>query len=486
MAGNVPRILIVDDTPSNLRYLQAIFDGEGFSVSVAESGEEALSRAAADPPEVVLLDLRMPGMDGMESLTRLKAMSPELQVIMLTSHGEVATAVEAIKRGAEDFMIRPIQSDHLVLTIRRALERRELKAQVENLRSLVGRQGYLARLITPSPQMHELGAVIRQVAGSNFTVLIQGETGTGKELVARAIHQESGRADKPFIAIDAGAIPEALVESELFGHDKGAFSGADRRKEGLFQMANAGTLFLDEVSNLPLSSQPKLLRAIQERQVRPVGSSRAQAVDVRLIAATNGSLDNHIAKGAFREDLYYRLAEFVISLPPLRERREDIAPLGHSFLEEASVELKRPASVISEGAAKLLKNFSWPGNVRQLRNVMRRAALQASGVTIDVRDIEPMLRRVTADAGDGTHAPSADAAADYGEARPATNGGQSLKDIARNAVEEAEKQAIVEALRATGGNKQKAAVKLQTDYKTLFVKLKRYGLGSSRGQAAAN
>jgi len=486
MAGNVPRILIVDDTPSNLRYLQAIFDGEGFSVSVAESGEEALSRAAADPPEVVLLDLRMPGMDGMESLTRLKAMSPELQVIMLTSHGEVATAVEAIKRGAEDFMIRPIQSDHLVLTIRRALERRELKAQVENLRSLVGRQGYLARLITPSPQMHELGAVIRQVAGSNFTVLIQGETGTGKELVARAIHQESGRADKPFIAIDAGAIPEALVESELFGHDKGAFSGADRRKEGLFQMANAGTLFLDEVSNLPLSSQPKLLRAIQERQVRPVGSSRAQAVDVRLIAATNGSLDNHIAKGAFREDLYYRLAEFVISLPPLRERREDIAPLGHSFLEEASVELKRPASVISEGAAKLLKNFSWPGNVRQLRNVMRRAALQASGVTIDVRDIEPMLRRVTADAGDGTHAPSADGAADYGEARPATNGGQSLKDIARNAVEEAEKQAIVEALRATGGNKQKAAVKLQTDYKTLFVKLKRYGLGSSRGQAAAN
>jgi transcriptional regulator with GAF, ATPase, and Fis domain len=217
------------------------------------------------------------------------------------------------------------------LTVRRTLERRELKAQVENLRRLVDRQGYLARLIAPSPRMRELVEQIRQVADSTFTVLIQGETGTGKELVARAIHQESSRADKPFIAIDSGAIPDTLVESELFGHEKGAFSGAERRKDGHFQMADGGTLFLDEVSNLPLPSQPKMLRAIQERQIRAVGSSRAQPVDVRIIAATNESLGKHIEKGLFRQDLYYRLAEFVILLPPLRERREDILPLAKHF-----------------------------------------------------------------------------------------------------------------------------------------------------------
>src|SRR5260370_6386895 len=359
---------------------------------MAESGEEALSGAADELPDLVLLDLRMPGMGGMETISRFKALAAELPVIMLTSYGEVSEAVEAIKRGAEDFLIRPIQSDRLTLTVRRALERSELKAQVEHLRRLVDRQGYLARLIAPSPRMRELVEQIRQVADSNFTVLIQGETGTGKELVARAIHQESPRAAEPFIAIDCGAIPDTLVESELFGHEKGAFSGADRRKEGHFQMANAGTLFLDEVSNLPLPSQPKLLRAIQERQIRTVGSSRAMPVDVRIIVATNESLRDHIDKGLFRQDLYYRLAEFAISLPPLRERREDILPLAQHFLEEASVELKRPGSVIAQSAARVLQACPWPGNIRQLRNVMRRAVLQAPGVTTDANDIQPLLQ----------------------------------------------------------------------------------------------
>jgi two-component system, NtrC family, response regulator HydG len=364
-----PRILVVDDTPANLRLLQGTFELAGLSVAMAESGEEALSAATDKLPDLVLLDLRMPGIGGMETLSRFKALAAELPVIMLTSYGEVAEAVEAIKRGAEDFLVRPIQGDRLTLTVRRALERSELKAQVEHLRRLVDRQGYLARLIAPSPRMRELVEQIRQVADSNFTVLIQGETGTGKELVARAIHQESPRADKPFIAIDSGAIPDTLVESELFGHEKGAFSGADRRKEGHFQMANAGTLFLDEVSNLPLPSQPKLLRAIQERQVIMVGSSRAMPVNVRIIVATNESLHDHIDKGLFRQDLYYRLAEFVISLPPLRERREDILPLAKFFLDEASVELKRPGSLITGAAAQLLQGCPWPGNIRQLRNV---------------------------------------------------------------------------------------------------------------------
>ncbi|HXR35762.1 MAG TPA: sigma-54 dependent transcriptional regulator [Candidatus Binataceae bacterium] len=475
-----PRILVVDDTLANRSLLQATFELEGFTVTLAERGEDALSGAAGDLPDLVLLDLRMPGMDGMEALSRFKALAAELPVIVLTSHGEVAEAVEAIKRGADDFLIRPIENDRLVITVKRSLERCELKTQVKNLRSLVDRQGYLARLIAPSPRMHELVELIRQVAGSNFTVLIQGETGTGKELVARAIHQESPRADKPFIAIDAGAIPDTLVESELFGHEKGSFSGAERRKEGYFQMANAGTLFLDEVSNLPLPSQPKLLRVIQERQVRPVGASRALPVDVRIIAACNEDLHQHVDKGLFRQDLYYRLAEFVISLPPLRERREDILPLAKCFLDEASVELKRSGSIITGEAASLLQACPWPGNIRQLRNVMRRAALQTTGAVISGKAIQPLLQ-----AGHGlSPEPLAPVPAPGpGEMPTAPNGAESLRDIARSATEAAEKHAIIEALRATGGNKQKAATRLKTDYKTLFVKLKRYGLGNARPAA---
>ncbi len=488
MTVSVPRILVVDDTPANLRLLQATFELQGFTVIDAQSGEAALSEAARNTPDLVLLDLRMPGMSGMETLSKLKAMAADLPVIILTLYGEVPEAVEAIKCGAEDFLVRPIESERLILTVRRALERCELKTQVDNLRRLVDRQGYLARLMTPSPQMRELANLIRRVADSNFTVLIQGETGTGKELVARAIHQESPRADNPFIAIDAGAIPEALVESELFGYEKGAFSGADRRRDGHFQTANGGTLFLDEVSNLPISSQPKLLRAIQERQVLPVGATRVVAVDVRLIAASNHSLDNSVSKDLFREDLYYRLAEFVISLPPLRERREDILPLAHAFLGEATVELKRPASVITEGAANLLRDCAWPGNIRQLRNVMRRAALQTTGVAIDAKDLQALLQVASGSSHEppaAVHAASPSAAWDTAAAA-VSNNGRSLKDIARVAFEAAEKQAIAEALRTTGGHKQKAAQLLQTDYKTLFVKLKRYGIGRDHQVLASN
>jgi DNA-binding NtrC family response regulator len=471
--GNPVKILVTDDNGANLKLLQTIFELEGFTVMLAQSGEEAIAQATATPPDIVLLDLKMPGMDGLETLSRLKERAPRLPIVMLTSYGEVPTAIEAIKRGAEDFLLRPIQNDRLVLTVRRALEHRSLKTEVEALRRMVNRQGYLARLITPSPQMHQLVESIRQVAASNFTVLIEGETGTGKELVARAIHQESRRSDKPFIAIDAGAIPEALVESELFGHEKGAFSGAERRKDGHFQMANGGTLFLDEVSNLPPPSQPKLLRAMQERRIRPVGSSQTAAVDVRVIAASNANLQDQVHKGLFRQDLYFRLAEFVISLPPLRARPEDIVPLARSFLDEARVELKRPASVLTEGAARLLQNYRWPGNIRQLRNVMRRAALQSTGATIEAAELEPML----ADESSG----AAPAQVSWSAALPAPEfNGFSLRDVARSAQEAAEKRAIIDALRATGGHKQKAAMLLKTDYKTLFLKLKRYGLSSTR------
>ena len=480
MTDKVPRILIVDDTAANLKLLQAIFEFERFSVTLAESGEAALAQAAVRLPDIALLDLRMPGMDGIETLGKLKAMAPTLPVIILTSHLEIAAAVEAIKLGAEDFLVRPIQSDHLVHKVRRTLERCELKAEVENLRHLVHRQGYLARLMTPSPQMREVGNSIRRVADSNFTVLIQGETGTGKELVARAIHQESPRADNPFIAIDAGAIPEALVESELFGYEKGAFSGADRRKDGHFQTAKGGTLFLDEVSNLPIASQPKLLRAIQERQVLPVGATRVVEVDARLIAASNHSLDISVSKGLFREDLYYRLAEFVIVLPPLRERREDILPLAQAFLGEATVELKRPASVITQARSRSAARLPLAG---QYPSIAQCDA--ACGAADNERgNRRPGPRTVVANSfrfhpGAACDRSGRSSSAASNPAPDAvSNSGRSLKDIARVAFEAAEKQAITEALRTTGGHKQKAALLLQTDYKTLFVKLKRYGLGN--------
>jgi two-component system nitrogen regulation response regulator GlnG len=309
---------------------------------------------------------------------------------------------------------------------------------------------------------------ITNVARANLTVLIQGRTGTGKEVVARAIHQESSRAGKPFVAVDCGAIPETLVESELFGFEKGAFSGADRHKEGYFQVAHGGTLFLDEAGNLSLTAQAKLLRVIQERQVTPIGTSRAVPVDVRIIAATNAEFESKVETGHFREDLYYRLAEFTIQLQPLRDRPEDIPALARLFVDEASLELHRSISGIEEDAVRLLQGYAWPGNVRELRNIMRRAVLQARHVMIRAEDILSLLAKA-ADSNliEALAAP------------PVANNhgcGRSLKEIANGAVEAAEREAIAGALQAAGGNKSAAARILQIDYKTLFAKLRRYQL----------
>jgi two-component system nitrogen regulation response regulator GlnG len=456
------KILITDDNLMNRRLLAAVFESQGFQIRLAESGEEALKEIAAELPSVLLLDLRMPGMDGLEVLRKAKEVAPQLPVILLTAHGDLPDAVQAIKLGAYDFLARPINNDKLVLTVRRALERQQLMGEVQDLRRQLEAASSLGRFNTSGQAIRGIVHQIQQVAGSSLTVLIQGETGTGKELVARAIHQQSSRSAKPFVAIDCGAIPENLLESELFGYEKGAFSGADRRKEGYFQTAEGGSMFLDEVANLPVGTQAKLLRVIQERHVQPLGGTRSFPMNIRFIAAANEALDSQVSAGRFRQDLYYRLAEFIIVLPPLRERRDDILPLARRFQEEASVELRRPVQGISDAAAEILVNHNWPGNVRELRNLVRQAVLQASGPMIDVSDIRQVGMKRTASASI--------------TAEVAVPMGSSLKEISDSASAAAEKQAIVEALRTSRGNKSRAARLLKVDYKTLHVKIKRYSL----------
>src|SRR6266852_6403045 len=426
------KILITDDNLMNRRLLAAVFESQGFQIRLSESGEEALKEIAAEVPSVLLLDLRMPGMDGLEVLRRTKEVAPQLPVILLTAHGDLPDAVQAIKLGAYDFLARPINNDKLVLTVRRALERQQLMGEVQDLRRQLDAASSLGRFNTS-------GQAIRGI-----------------------VHQQDSRSAKPFVAIDCGAIPENLLESELFGYEKGAFSGADRRKEGYFQTAEGGSMFLDEVANLPVGTQAKLLRVIQERHVQPLGGTRSFPMDIRFIAAANEALDSQVSAGRFRQDLYYRLAEFIIVLPPLRERRDDILPLARRFQEEASVELRRPVQGISDAAAEILVNHNWPGNVRELRNLVRQAVLQASGSMIEVSDVRHVGMKRTA-------SPSI-------TAEVAVPMGSSLKEISDSASSAAEKQAIVEALRASRGNKSRAARLLKVDYKTLHVKIKRYSL----------
>ncbi|MBF8288830.1 MAG: Sigma-54-dependent Fis family transcriptional regulator [Candidatus Rokubacteria bacterium] len=367
------KILVVDDEPNIRAVLSECLAAAGFETSQASDGDEAVAAVQAERPAVILLDVLMPRMGGMDALPELKRIAPDVPVIMCTAYMDVPTAVRAMQLGAYDYLTKPFDPKLLILTVQRALERQALLARIDELTS----QGEGISLADRMGGSRGIEAVIRQVAQvarSNFTVLIQGETGTGKELVARAIHNQSPRRDKPFVAVDCGAIPETLVESELFGYEKGAFTGAVRHKDGRFQAAGSGTVFLDEVGNLPLPTQAKLLRAIEERQVTPLGATRQVPVDARIIAASNVDLEDASRAGRFRPDLYYRLNEFGISLPPLRSRRDDIAHLASRFLDEVSMELRRPVRGITGDAMELLRHHGWPGNVRELKNVIRKAA----------------------------------------------------------------------------------------------------------------
>ena len=455
-------LLIIDDDDSNCRLIKAIFRAEGMEVVKAHDGRAGIDLALSGPPDIILLDLHMPGLDGLDVLARLKQELPALPVVMLTGHKDVKTAVRATQLGAFDYLTKPFVNDEVVAVVRRALETRALQLEVEELRLRLraGAGGGLAAQMGPSPQVRTLVEQVRTVAGTGFTVLVAGETGSGKELVAQAIHRESERRDKPFVAIDCGAIPEHLLESELFGHEKGAFTGAERTKRGQFQLAQGGTLFLDEVGNLPMNLQAKLLRVLESRQVQAVGADRSADLDVRFVAATNDDLHARAATGQFRADLYFRLAQYTISIPALRDRPADIPHLANRFLAEASVELRRPVQQIAPSALELLAAHPWTGNVRELHNVIRQAVLKSRELIIGeavVRDLlksPGVVRQV------------------MGAAPP----GLSLREVAAAAADAAERGAITEALRSVQGNKSQAARALRTDYKTLHLKMKRLGI----------
>jgi two-component system response regulator HydG len=401
-------------------------------------------------------------MDGMAVLERLKDEAPAIPIVMLTGSRDVKDAVRAIKLGAFDYLTKPMDREQVVMVVRRALESRAMKEELEELRRRAGHETAedLASRMGRSAAVRALIDQVSLVATSNFTVLILGETGTGKELVAQALHALSDRRRRPFVALDCGAIPEALLESELFGHEKGAFTGADRRKEGRFRLAEGGTCLLDEIGNLPLPLQAKLLRVLESGQVQAVGADHTMPMNVRFIAATNNDLQERAAQGAFRSDLYFRLAQYSIRLPPLRERHEDIPFLAMRFVQEASTELRHPIETIVPPAIDVLVAHPWPGNVRELRNVMRRAVLQTTGLAVKADTVRAVLGEL---AGERVAAPAGVA-------------GASLRDVASQAAAAAERHAICEALRASAGNKSVAARALKTDYKTLHVKMKNLGI----------
>ena len=460
--------LVVDDEEDARSNLTHILEREGINVTTAADGYEGIRKlqTLSPRPKVVLLDVGMPGIDGMEVLRQIRQMNDDLPVVLITGHADIHQSVEAMKDGAYDYLAKPFDNSEVARITLRALS----DGQLREHKVTSGEQSEYLSLFEsmgPSNSIARIAADVHRVAKSDFSVLLIGETGAGKELVASAIHRSSPRLNAPIVTVDCGAIPEALLESELFGHEKGSFTGADRQKLGKFEVANGGTLFLDEVANLPLSSQAKLLRAIQSRTIQRIGGTTPIRVDFRLIAATNRSLRELVVSGAFREDLYYRLCDFTIEIPSLRERKEDILYLSKRFLDMTEAELGKQTKGLSEEAVEALISYNWPGNVRELKSVIRRAALMTKGAISEKDlDIEPC----------GTLVPIS---ALQGEGLPWKSA--SLRDIVQKSVIEVERRVIISVLQYTGGNKAKAARLLQIDYKTMHSKVKQFGIQAGGG-----
>jgi DNA-binding NtrC family response regulator len=455
------KILIVDDE-KDMRWLLSNFLKEnGYAINEAKDCRDALDFLKKNsPPDLILLDLRIPGeMDGIDLLREIKTTMPEIQVIILTAHGNIGSAVEAIKLGAYDYLTKPFENERLRLTIKRALESQKLIQEVLQLKTELKKEFDLESIMGTSPEIKKILERINKVACTNFTVLIEGESGTGKEIVAHAIHRASLGGNGPFVAVDCGAIPDTLIESELFGYEKGAFTGADREKKGQFELADNGTIFLDEIGNLPYHVQNKLLRMIQERKIQKLGGKQAFPINVRIVVATNIPLLQLVEGRKFRSDLYYRLNEFKIELPPLKKRKEDIPFLAKEFIEEGNVELKKNVRGLQKDSLTMLINYDWPGNVRELKNVIKRAVLLAG------ERIEPshlIFDHITFLNQPLTPHPQA------------IDEETSLKEITKKAVYLVEKKAIERALARSSGNKSKASKMLKVDYKTLLSKIKEY------------
>jgi DNA-binding NtrC family response regulator len=444
-------ILIAEDESTLREGLSQAFSENGFKVVQAASGREAIERMERQVFDLVVTDLKMPGGDGMEVLKRARNVNEETPVIIMTAFGTVEGAVEAIKQGAYDYIQKPFSIDELELKIHRALEHRRLLQKVSYL-GAPGAEG----IVGESGSMKEIFITIEKVAGSNATVLIVGETGTGKELIAEAIHRNSPRRDSNFVKMNCASLTDTLLESELFGHEKGAFTGADRQRSGRFELANEGTLFLDEVGNMSASTQAKVLRAIQEQEFERVGGSRTLKVDVRIIAATNVDLPAAIAEGRFREDLFYRLNVVNIRVPPLRERRDDILPLARHFLSKFGRELKRPQKGFGDRAVEMLMRHDWPGNVRELENTIERAVLMAESETVNESDLSILGHRN----GNGD--------------MPA------LVDPSLLNLELLEKQALLEALKRSNWVQKEAAKLLGVSSRVMNYKVAKHGITNDR------
>ena len=457
------RVLVVDDERKMRRVLQILLEQMGLESVAAESGEEALEHFSGERVDLVLTDLRLPGMSGIDLLARIRETNADVPVVVLTAHGTVQTAVAAMKQGAFDYILKPFDVQAIEGIIRNALEMRRFRTENRFLKEQAAATPTFENLVGVSPAMQALYDLIRQVAPAKTAVLITGETGTGKELVARAIHNLSPRREQLFVPLNCAAIPPELLESELFGHVRGAFTGAQVERTGKFELADGGTLFLDEIGDMAYPLQAKLLRVLQEGVIERVGSNKPITVDARVVSSTNRDLEANIRSGAFREDLYYRLNVFRVQLPPLRERRDDIVQLATFFLGKFGAELGKGALALAGDTHGPLQQYDWPGNVRELRNLMERAAVLCRTGEVDAALLRILLPAAPAESA-GT------AASDIGsEPAPA-----SLE--LEPAVEELERKLILRALASASDNKVEAARLLGVSERTLWYKLKRYGL----------
>jgi two-component system, NtrC family, response regulator AtoC len=451
------RILIADDELNICKVLSATLRKEGYEVATAHDGEEAISIIKNGNVQVIVTDLKMPKVDGLEVLRFVQKTTPDIPVIVITAHGTVDNAVQALKSGAFDYITKPFEKTELIRTIAKAVKTESLSQKDFHP---VPAEADRYRIIGQNPKMKEIYDIIEKVADTPSTVLIMGESGTGKELIAAALHYNSSRRNRPFIKINCAAIPRELMESELFGYEKGAFTGAVGSKPGRFELADGGTLFLDEIAEIPVEMQVKLLRSLQESEFERVGGVQTTHVDVRLVVATNRDLMKEVQEGRFREDLYYRLNVVPISLPPLRDRKEDIPLLVDHFIQKFNSKLNRSIDGISNAALNYLVNFRWPGNIRELENIIERALVFAEGPVLDVENVPAELIERS------SPIPSAATMPDDA----------SMKDIVKQATAEIEKDLIVKALQETKGNVTQAAKKLKISRKSLQNKMKEFGL----------
>jgi len=455
------RILVVDDERSMREFLEIMLTKEGYEVRTAANGKEALALVEKELFDLAILDIRMPKMDGIKTLGHLKEISPETVVLMITAYASTDTAIQAMKQGAYDYITKPFKVEEIKMTIHKALEKKSLQAENTLLRRVIKDTYGLGNIIGKSERMREIFDLVNKVSLTKTNVLLSGESGTGKELVAKAIHYDSARKDRPFVVLNCGAIPENLLESELFGHMKGAFTGAISNKRGLFEAADGGTIFLDEVGELPLSMQVKLLRVIQDREFTRVGGTEPVRVDVRIISATNKELEEAVRKGEFREDLFYRLNVIQLRLPTLRERKDDIPLLAQHFLSLFSAELGKNIHRISSEAMWLLMNYDYPGNVRELQNMIERAVALESSNTLTAQNLSSYMD----------------------EQRDLTRGNINLVipkegiDL-EQVVESIEKTLILKALEKTKGIKKRAAELLHINFRSMRYRLEKYGINS--------